>query len=48
MTVFIDLKQLYESSYLQWLEETINCLKSRQLAENEVQKLILKLYSKGV
>ncbi|HLP88887.1 MAG TPA: DUF29 domain-containing protein [Nostocaceae cyanobacterium] len=47
MTVFIDIKQLYESNYLQWLEETINCLKSRQLADIDYENLIEELEELG-
>ena len=43
MTAIIDLKTLYESNYLQWLEETIKCLKARQLAEVDYENLIKEL-----
>ncbi|MEH2085820.1 DUF29 domain-containing protein [Nostoc sp.] len=43
MTAIIDLKTLYESNYLQWLEETIKCLKARQLAEVDYENLIEEL-----
>ncbi|MBD2387622.1 DUF29 domain-containing protein [Cylindrospermum sp. FACHB-282] len=43
MTAIIDLKTLYESNYLQWLEETIKCLKSRQLAGIDYENLIEEL-----
>ncbi|MEA5616552.1 DUF29 domain-containing protein [Cronbergia sp. UHCC 0137] len=43
MTAIIDIKTLYESNYLQWLEETIECLKSRQFAELDYENLIEEL-----
>ncbi|MBD2410655.1 hypothetical protein FACHB389_16980 [Nostoc calcicola FACHB-389] len=43
MTAIIDLKTLYESDYLQWLEETIKCLKNRQLADVDYENLIEEL-----
>ncbi|MHC5826213.1 MAG: DUF29 domain-containing protein, partial [Nostoc sp.] len=43
MTAIIDLKTLYESNYLQWLEETIKCLKNRQLADIDYENLIEEL-----
>ncbi len=43
MTAIIDLKTLYESNYLQWLEETIKCLKNRQLADVDYENLIEEL-----
>ncbi|MHC5609779.1 MAG: DUF29 domain-containing protein [Nostoc sp.] len=43
MTAIIDLKTLYKSNYLQWLEETIKCLKARQLAEVDYENLIEEL-----
>jgi len=43
MTAIIALKTLYESNYLQWLEETIKCLKARQLAEVDYENLIEEL-----
>ncbi|MEH1786116.1 DUF29 domain-containing protein [Nostoc sp.] len=43
MTAIIDIKTLYESNYLQWLEETIKCLKNRQLAEVDYGNLIEEL-----
>ncbi|MEH2203889.1 MAG: DUF29 domain-containing protein [Nostoc sp.] len=43
MTTIIDLKTLYESNYLQWLEETIKCLRARQLAEVDYENLIEEL-----
>ncbi|MEH1896347.1 MAG: DUF29 domain-containing protein [Nostoc sp.] len=43
MTAIIDLKILYESNYLQWLEETIKCLKARQLADIDYENLIEEL-----
>jgi hypothetical protein len=43
MTAIIDLKTLYKSNYLQWLEETIKCLRARQLAEVDYENLIEEL-----
>ncbi|QMS90981.1 DUF29 domain-containing protein [Nostoc edaphicum CCNP1411] len=43
MTAIIDIKTLYESNYLQWLEETIKCLKNRQLADVDYENLIEEL-----
>ncbi|MGV0102777.1 DUF29 domain-containing protein [Nostoc sp. DSM 114160] len=43
MTAIIDIKTLYESNYLQWLEETIKCLKNRQLADIDYESLIEEL-----
>lgn len=43
MTPIIDVKTLYESNYLQWLEETITCLKARQLADIDYENLIEEL-----
>ena len=43
MTAIIDMKTLYESNYLQWLEETITCLKARQLADIDYENLIEEL-----
>ncbi|BDI17821.1 hypothetical protein ANSO36C_36230 [Nostoc cf. commune SO-36] len=43
MTTIIDIKTLYESNYLQWLEETIKCLKNRQLADVDYENLIEEL-----
>ncbi|WP_375513267.1 DUF29 domain-containing protein [uncultured Nostoc sp.] len=43
MTTIIDIKKLYESNYLQWLEETIKCLKNRQLADFAYENLIEEL-----
>lgn len=43
MTAIIDIKSLYESNYLQWLEETIKCLKNRQLADIDYENLIEEL-----
>ena len=43
MTAIIDLKILYESNYLQWLEETIKCLKNRELADMDYENLIEQL-----
>jgi len=43
MTAIIDIKTLYESNYLQWLEETIKCLKNRQLADIDYENLIEEL-----
>ncbi|MEH1811364.1 MAG: DUF29 domain-containing protein [Nostoc sp.] len=43
MTAIIYLKTLYESNYLQWLEETIKCLKNRQLADVDYENLIEEL-----
>ncbi|HLO84475.1 MAG TPA: DUF29 domain-containing protein [Nostocaceae cyanobacterium] len=47
MTVIVDIKQLYESNYLQWLEETVKCLKSRQLADIDYENLIEELEELG-
>ncbi len=43
MTVIIDLKNLYESDYLQWLEETIKQLKARQVDSLDYDHLIEEL-----
>ncbi|MBC6435887.1 DUF29 domain-containing protein, partial [Nostoc sp. HG1] len=43
MTAIIELKILYESNYLQWLEETIKCLRARQLADVDYENLIEEL-----
>ena len=43
MTAIIDIKTLYEFNYLQWLEETIKCLKNRQLADVDYENLIEEL-----
>ncbi|MEH2164174.1 MAG: DUF29 domain-containing protein [Nostoc sp.] len=43
MTAIIDLKILYESNYLQWLEETIKCLKAGKLVEVDYENLIEEL-----
>ncbi|MEH2236302.1 DUF29 domain-containing protein [Nostoc sp.] len=43
MTAIIDLKILYESNYLQWLEETIKCLRARQVGEIDYENLIEEL-----
>ncbi|MEH2129370.1 MAG: DUF29 domain-containing protein [Nostoc sp.] len=43
MTAIINIKTLYESNYLQWLEETIKCLKNRQLADVDYENLIEEL-----
>ncbi|MDZ7965670.1 MAG: DUF29 domain-containing protein [Nostoc sp. DedSLP03] len=43
MTAIINIKTLYESNYLQWLEETIKCLKNRQLADIDYENLIEEL-----
>jgi Domain of unknown function DUF29 len=43
MTAIIDLKTLYKSNYLQWLEETIKCLRAGQLAEVDYENLIAEL-----
>lgn len=43
MTAIIDIKTLYESNYLQWLEETIKCLRARQLEEVDYENLIEEL-----
>jgi replication fork clamp-binding protein CrfC len=43
MAAIIDIKTLYESNYLQWLEETIKCLKNRQLADVDYENLIEEL-----
>ncbi|MFS0515349.1 DUF29 domain-containing protein [Nostoc sp. UIC 10607] len=43
MTTILDIKTLYESNYLQWLEETIKCLKNRQLADIDYENLIEEL-----
>ncbi|MEH2111775.1 DUF29 domain-containing protein [Nostoc sp.] len=47
MTAIIDIKTLYESNYLQWLEETIKCLKNRQLADIDYENLIEELEDLG-
>ena len=47
MTVNLDLKTLYESDYLQWLEETVNLLKSGQLDALDYENLIEELESLG-
>jgi hypothetical protein len=43
MAVSIDIKTLYESDYIQWLEETAKCLKSRQLDALDYDNLIEEL-----
>jgi hypothetical protein len=43
MKTVIDTKELYESNYLQWLEETIKSLKSRQLEDIDYDNLIEEL-----
>lgn len=43
MTITIDLKTLYETDYLQWLEETVNLLKKRQLDQLDYDNLIEEL-----
>ncbi|MBN3960727.1 DUF29 domain-containing protein [Nostoc sp. NMS8] len=43
MTAIIDIKTLYESNYLQWLEETIKGLKNRQLGDIDYENLIEEL-----
>ncbi|MEH2435425.1 MAG: DUF29 domain-containing protein [Nostoc sp.] len=43
MAAIIDIKTLYESNYLQWLEENIKCLKNRQLADVDYENLIEEL-----
>lgn len=43
MTAIIHIKTLYESNYLQWLEETIKCLKNRQLTDIDYENLIEEL-----
>ena len=43
MTITIDLKSLYESEHLQWLEETIRQLKSRQVDRLDYDHLIEEL-----
>ncbi|WP_413174957.1 DUF29 domain-containing protein [Anabaena azotica] len=43
MKTAIDIKELYESNYLQWLEETIKSLKSRQLGDIDYENLIEEL-----
>jgi hypothetical protein len=43
MAAIIDIKTLYESNHLQWLEETIKCLKNRQLADIDYENLIQEL-----
>ncbi|MEH1926105.1 DUF29 domain-containing protein [Nostoc sp.] len=43
MTAIIGLKTLYKSNYLQWLEQTIKCLKNRQLADIDYENLIEEL-----
>lgn len=35
--------ELYKSNYLQWLEETIKCLKTRQLEKVDYENLIEEL-----
>ncbi|MGB5594276.1 MAG: DUF29 domain-containing protein [Crocosphaera sp.] len=47
MIVNIGLKNLYESDYLQWLEETVNLLKSRQLDNLDYDNLIEELEALG-
>ncbi|MGB5772345.1 MAG: DUF29 domain-containing protein [Crocosphaera sp.] len=47
MIVNIGLKNLYESDYLQWLEETVNLLKSRQLDSLDYDNLIEELEALG-
>lgn len=43
MTAIIDIQQLYERDYLEWLEETIRLLKSRQVADIDYENLIAEL-----
>ncbi|MFM2063482.1 MAG: hypothetical protein RLZZ507_3152 [Cyanobacteriota bacterium] len=43
MTTIIDIKQLYECNYLEWLEETIKCLQSQQLSDIDYENLIAEL-----
>ncbi|MEO3705425.1 DUF29 family protein [Trichormus azollae] len=43
MKIVIDTKELYESNYLQWLEETIKSLKSPQLEDIDYDNLIEEL-----
>lgn len=43
MTVTIDLKNLYESDYLQWLEQTIRQLQFRQIDRLDYDHLIEEL-----
>ena len=47
MIVNIGLTNLYESDYLQWLEETVNLLKSRQLDNLDYDNLIEELEALG-
>ncbi|GBF79531.1 DUF29 domain-containing protein [Aphanothece sacrum] len=47
MTTYIDIRTLYESDYLQWLEETVNLLKSRQLNKLDYDNLIEELEALG-
>jgi len=43
MNTVLDIKELYESNYLKWLEETIKTLKSRQLGDIDYENLIEEL-----
>jgi hypothetical protein len=43
MNTINDIKLLYESDYLQWLEENIKCLKERHLTDLDYENLIEEL-----
>jgi hypothetical protein len=47
MTKIVEIKKLYESNYLQWLEKTIKLLKSRQLEAIDYDNLIEELEDLG-
>lgn len=47
MTVNTNVKHLYESDYLQWLEETVSLLKSRHLEALDYDNLIEELEALG-